>query len=757
MEGAPQREGKSSRGTLLPDESKKEMQDDAKRQGGQDQANDLGDQLFSAVAGLFYGDDQSSFVESSPPEKDPLSVTPSKPKRHERNVSWGFLPSKADLNNPLEDNDEEEDVESSNDPNESFMPSSLWGTAPPVHPKPVHKRKESFLPDSLMGKVPSTSHKPAHSHKESFVPNSLLLASTPSIGPKPVYKRKEASLPDSLFGNTPMVSPKSAHKRKESFLPESLLGNNSNTPSFSPKPAHQRKETFLTEGSVPSVIAIDPLERRSSALPSEKPAHTRRRTLTSTQDIPTDVASHTNATKPNRRHHNRSLTMTNFSTTEISPPSDISHVTMDHHDVSSLPPPGSNSSSSNISNKPKAAIKLQDVIMTAPFELEAETHILRALEQAQVEDNNTIEKPTLEPETPTILPHVPDNTAHGFVVNPSVEAGEGTEVNIEEQGFECVDVQSTRTNQAVKLKKETKPLLPNKKKSHRPTKSVEQKLFGLTAALSAMDDTGRGEKGENENNDDSGDKKEAAVSGLPATDKVAKTAQSLANRLKREQSIRHLNVEPCIPEAHQVNGGIGRAESLRFEVSMGGEEGGDVPTKGSQPNDDVESLTSAESSKGTHNDSQQQTENDTTLNRKLFNRRRRRRYSVASTRLKDDWDLFSEILSPREASTYMRYVLLFLILPATGIAALLFYFFDNPHTGHNTDAADRMEEEHNKASISWWLIFLFVRQVITLSLALATQVVIIDFLATGSWIFLRFFGPIVTLFLAQSRGWPFGK
>ena len=129
--------------------------------------------------------------------------------------------------------------------------------------------------------------------------------------------------------------------------------------------------------------------------------------------------------------------------------------------------------------------------------------------------------------------------------------------------------------------------------------------------------------------------------------------------------------------------------------------------------------------------------NDTTDKKK--GRKRQHRFSVASTKLKNDWDLFSEILNPRRASNYLKRVLFFFILPATGIAAFLFYSLENPHTGYKTDG---VEADREKASISWWLLFL-VRQIITLSLAFATQAVIIDFLATGSWIFLRFFGPMV--------------
>lgn len=59
------------------------------------------------------------------------------------------------------------------------------------------------------------------------------------------------------------------------------------------------------------------------------------------------------------------------------------------------------------------------------------------------------------------------------------------------------------------------------------------------------------------------------------------------------------------------------------------------------------------------------------------------------------------------------------------------------------------------ASYSWWFLFLGVRQVITFSLALITQAFIIDYLALSSRLLLNSIGPVLTLFVVQSKGWPF--
>lgn len=56
-------------------------------------------------------------------------------------------------------------------------------------------------------------------------------------------------------------------------------------------------------------------------------------------------------------------------------------------------------------------------------------------------------------------------------------------------------------------------------------------------------------------------------------------------------------------------------------------------------------------------------------------------------------------------------------------------------------------------SISWWLIFLGVRQVITLGLARAVQYVVIHYALKIN--FSGLMGPTVRLFLLQAKGWPF--
>jgi hypothetical protein len=116
--------------------------------------------------------------------------------------------------------------------------------------------------------------------------------------------------------------------------------------------------------------------------------------------------------------------------------------------------------------------------------------------------------------------------------------------------------------------------------------------------------------------------------------------------------------------------------------------------------------------------------------------------------------------------SYMRYFLL-LICPAIGIAFILYYFADNTPVGrvdwkatqamNNGTKVNHRGQHINpmQASASWWILFICVRQAITFSLARGLQVFVIDFLCLSTRMMTRAFGNLVTLFIVQSKGWPF--
>ena len=532
-----------------------------------------------------------------------------------------------------------------------------------------------------------------------------------------------------------------------------------------------------------------PMPPSSSVRPPLRPARSHKRTMTSTNMFDTSHINDNTLTNnmgspvplPAKGRHNRTMTAAQIPVSDmISTDHNNNHNPVVNQDTSSL-------SLTKDTTKPKPKIKLSDIVMAAPFELEAETHILRALEE-QAEDN---QKATSTGRADlVVLSHIPDDTVHDFFDEPPAETeelghwtrqetptligGEGGSTNVSEQGFEFVKSQNAHAKQPniAPNKKETNPLLPttsntpatankgNKKTQHRHTKSVECTLFGLTAAMTAMDEKNSdiSEAGRNSDDDNDFDSDEnsqvSEITSLPATDKVARAADTLARQLHKQQSVRNLAAKQP-PEANSVvdteltkhNNNDDNLETISVDEEEGQTTSASTKKTPSKKGE-MDSLTSDETEEASTN---KKANPQPKSKWKSVRNRKRNIFSRTATKVKDDWDLFSEVLGPRKASIYLRNVVLFLILPVLGIAAVLFYVFENPNTG----LSEENIETSDRASISWWLLFLFVRQVITLSLALATQAIIIDFLAIGSWIFLRFFGPNLTLLLAQSKGWPF--
>jgi hypothetical protein len=123
----------------------------------------------------------------------------------------------------------------------------------------------------------------------------------------------------------------------------------------------------------------------------------------------------------------------------------------------------------------------------------------------------------------------------------------------------------------------------------------------------------------------------------------------------------------------------------------------------------------------------------------------------------EDWVRFKSM----SFKTYAKLVLAIMVV-ATGVAAILFYLVGNPPCNtqpcivmtNRTDFQLNIEY-FSRASASWWLLFLLCRQVVTMSLGRVTMNLIIDYFALRSKLCVRMFGPFVTLFIVQSKGWPF--
>jgi len=105
---------------------------------------------------------------------------------------------------------------------------------------------------------------------------------------------------------------------------------------------------------------------------------------------------------------------------------------------------------------------------------------------------------------------------------------------------------------------------------------------------------------------------------------------------------------------------------------------------------------------------------------------------------------------------------LYLLVPLIGVAAILFYLAGNVPTGkidqslsaNGIEVATDGEIIGGKGASASYLLLFSARQIVTLSMALAMQCVIIDVVALQTRFFLRTVGPVITLMIVQSKGWP---
>lgn len=105
---------------------------------------------------------------------------------------------------------------------------------------------------------------------------------------------------------------------------------------------------------------------------------------------------------------------------------------------------------------------------------------------------------------------------------------------------------------------------------------------------------------------------------------------------------------------------------------------------------------------------------------------------------------------------------LLITVPAALLAALLFYALDNPPCtqAHDCEPETILRSPISSffvgslASVSWWLLFLLVRQVITFQMALVLQFITVEVFSTYMQKLTGALGASMVLFVLQGQGWP---
>lgn len=363
-------------------------------------------------------------------------------------------------------------------------------------------------------------------------------------------------------------------------------------------------------------------------------------------------------------------------------------------------------------------LTIDDLLGTGNYENEAETNILKALEERHLEQGR---HQRFQSETSTILSAVPDNVEHDF--------SHEDDVLVKPSGSSD-DADGDSASYTRELGRKGRPLLPKTKKAgkreslHRKTMSVEDRLAGLTMAMVDMDsftDAERFHSSQSSNNQFEDDHFGNGANVLAAH------ASPIPRRNRLNSTGSHMRPLPVL------------------------DEGEEAPAS----DENIDGLSEDTADQGISDDSDPEAQNNQQYrdNKKHKKPKKKTRNVIrsAADKLKDDIDVWRSFFRPRKehAMAYIRRSFFYIYFPFMGIAAILFYFSGNVPTGKSVDG-----DPGERASASWWLLFV-VRQLVTMSLSLGLQVFIIDFMCIGSRAMLRMMGPLLTLLLVQSKGWPF--
>lgn len=457
-----------------------------------------------------------------------------------------------------------------------------------------------------------------------------------------------------------------------------------------------------------------------------------------------------------------------------------------------------------------------DSIADDPFEREAEDVLLEALEERDpMHARSNIGE--------NILSGVPvDEIKHDFSLDSESSAGGGharrTSTASGASGTNAARPPMrprlmSRDNQS-KASRAPSERQVVQQQAHRRTLTVEEALFGLTAALSAVQHDERKEgllpKASQHQRKDTSDS---------TSDRLAQTADLVfGRRFMRnrnssisETAVSNANSEPSSPAPPTPKSSAGSAPKSSagttaeaeaparpvpisakskwglVKASLDVYKKTDIP-EGDEGEDDEENLEGVDIETGDEHEHEhdaryhegRRDSSDDEIGgddgKKSTKRKSRLKKALSpfkhlpyADKIKNEWDLFNNFLHPRKASmlTYARYIFLYLWVPALGAASILFHLFENPPTGrgpwdddalsYNETAveAEPVDKLEQKASISWWIVFICIREVSLVVIAKCVEAIVVDFLAIQTRAILRTFGPVITLLLVQSKGWPF--
>jgi hypothetical protein len=467
---------------------------------------------------------------------------------------------------------------------------------------------------------------------------------------------------------------------------------------------------------------------------------------------------------------------------------------------------------SSSTNFKSTHLNLEDVVQQTPYEAEAETYILKVLEQRdptysptsnRFSRYNNSSNDTYN-STASILNHLPENVAHNFSMeenftpdndsdddeitkeHTSVRSGNQSEISA------TTSQQSpSRNTRQQRLTGSTSYIWDNQ----RQNRSVEETLFGLTSALQEMNtlaDTPQnpatawdaaGKEYNNITNMNTHHRRTGS-----SAEQLAVNASLLFQRKKNDAPTPDDDISVVSGGGSDIDGSIDNKSSIEsvqeptspntvgrwsaLITAVGGRKRSDSVSHGSTSSggrktsdkDAYGSVSTPVLQEGMPGGDEEEggltdvKPDDESFNKKPPEETRREPRKSFAAHIKEELDYVSKFRdatrNPLASAIYVycKVVLLYLILPCTGIAAILFHLADNPPNGYDVEGTTSVTAvRSSSASASWWLLFLGVRQVITFSLAMGTELIVIDFLSIRVRGTLRLVGPVSLRFSCSRR------
>jgi hypothetical protein len=433
-------------------------------------------------------------------------------------------------------------------------------------------------------------------------------------------------------------------------------------------------------------------------------------------------------------------------------------------------------------HQPPSRLSLEDLLGQGRHESEAETNILAAFEAQQYNrrkdkkshrhstsnassifsgvsgslwneivnenddfnDNNNNNK--------KVDPHVRDSTSKSVESNNENNNTSGpsnSNINEENQALlnETADNAPVTTHET-SHRKDRFNRLARTSYAHRRVMSVEDQLAGLKLAMLDFQDGVHHQR-------DADDTFHATNDAEDSSGYIGDGDDALGTNTSASEMLGHsvgLLLDPVTPGGdgqRSTTADAGYLPTLREESHhKGGDESGSSIMDSSDRPDvvagDIENaMDNRPGNETTANAHESVTDNQP--------KRRRRLFFSAAVKVKDDLEAWQTFFSPRNDTfwAYVKLMLFYVTCPLTGTASILFYLAGNPPTGKSEDG-----DPGPNPSASWWLLFV-VRQVVTFSIGLGLQSLFIDILCVGTRFMVHILGPVLTLLIVQSKGWPF--